>query len=361
MITAGEGRTQIPVRSLWLLLAYSSNLLTHLRTDERESLFSGAHDADLIDAIADVLVNEVHRRLRTNLTPAYQPRAADLNRVRGTVDHLRTSANQLMDRGRIACRFDELTVDTARNQYICSALRRAARLVSSKELAARCATAAFRMQRLGVSDRTPTRSEVSKDRRSQHDRADQRTIDAATLVLDMSVPAHLAGGQSVPVLAQDQPRLRILFEKAVNGYFRHSLDRGIWSVSQPQLDWHALGAPAALDLLPRLETDTVLDNQTGRRIIIETKFTNALTMNRFGAMKVRSGYMYQLYAYVMSQSRSRQAAGQTTEGILLFALTANQDPVDIEVTIEGHRFRVLSVDLASTPTDIRAQWQRCLS
>ncbi|MEV6360483.1 5-methylcytosine restriction system specificity protein McrC [Nocardia asteroides] len=361
MILAGQGQTRIPVRSLWLLLAYSSDLLASLRTDERESLLSGARDADLIDAIADVLVTEVERRLHTNLTPSYRHRAADLTRVRGSVDHLRTTTNRLMDRGRIACRFDELTVDTPLNQFICCALRWSTRAVGSQELRARCTAAAFRMQRLGVSDRKPSRSDLSKDRFGHHDQADRRVIHAAALVLDMAVPAHIAGGSSVPVLACDHGRLRTLFEKAVNGYFRYSLDPNTWSVTQPHFDWGALGAPAALDLLPRLETDTVLDNRAGRRIIIETKFTNALSVNRFGALKLRPGYMYQLYAYVMSQSRSRQSSGETTEGILLFALTEGQDPVDLDVTIDSHRFRALSVDLAATPAEIRIQWQQCLS
>ncbi|GGL45888.1 5-methylcytosine restriction system specificity protein McrC [Nocardia jinanensis] len=360
MITAGQGQTRIPVSSLWLLLIYASDLLPGLRTDERESLLSGARDADLLDAIADVLATEVERRLRSNLTLAYQPRAAEMTRVRGSIDHLRTSANRLTDRGRIACRFDELTVDTPRNQFICSALRWAGRVVQSKELASRCTIAAFRMQRLGVSDRRPARTEISRDRVGHHDRSDQRVIDAAALVLDMAVPAHIPGRRSVPVLARHHGRLRILFEKAINGYFRYSLDHTAWTVSRPQLDWGALGDPAALDLLPRLETDTVLDNRAGRRIIIETKFTNALKVNRFGTKKIRSEYLYQVYAYVMTQARSRQSADETTEGVLLFALTEGQDPVDVEFTIKPHRVRVMSVDLAGTPSEIRAQWQRCL-
>ncbi|WP_241665976.1 5-methylcytosine restriction system specificity protein McrC [Prescottella subtropica] len=348
------------MRSLWLLLVYASNLLPVLRTDERELVLSGSRDADLVDVIAEVLVTEVERRLRNNLTPDYRSRAAELTRVRGSIDHLRTNTNRLMDRGRIACRFDELTIDTPRNQLVCTALRWSGRVVQSKSLAARCTAAAFRMQRLGVSDRAPTRTEISKDRLGHHDQADRRVIDAATLVLDMAVPTHRSGGRSIPVLAQDEKRLRTLFEKAVNGYFTHSLDRTAWTVSRPHLDWGASGDSAALDLLPRLETDTVLDERaTGRRIIVETKFTNALKANRFGTTKIRPNYLFQLYAYVTSQARRRPAGSGPVEGVLLFALTEGQEPVDVEYTIEDHRFRVLSVDLAGSPAAVRAQWDRC--
>ncbi|MBM4569235.1 hypothetical protein GS489_01615 [Rhodococcus hoagii] len=344
MITAGQGGTRIPVRSLWLLLVYASNLLPALRTDERERVLSGNRDADLVDIIADVLVTEVERRLRNNLTPDYRPRAAELTRVRGSIDHLRTSTNRLMDRGRIACRFDELTVDTPRNQFVCTALRWSGRVVQSATLADRCTAAAFRMQRMGVSDRAPTRAEISKDRLGHHDQADRRVIDAAALVLDMAVPTHLSGGRSVPVLAQNEDRLRTLFEKAVNGYFTYSLDRADWTVSRPHLDWGASGESAALELLPRLETDTVLDERaTGRRIIVETKFTSALKANRFGTTKIRPNYMFQLYAYVTSQARRRPESAGPVEGVLLFALTEGQEPVDIEYTIDSHRFRVRPV------------------
>lgn len=43
---------------------------------------------------------------------------ADLNRVWGRVDAVRTERRQLLQRGRAACVLDELTGDTPRNRYV---------------------------------------------------------------------------------------------------------------------------------------------------------------------------------------------------------------------------------------------------
>ena len=51
-----------------------------------------------------------------------------------------------------------------------------------------------------------------------------------------------------------------------------------------------------------MQTDTVLhDRLTDRRIVIETKFADALSDSRFGNdVTIKSGYLCQLYAYLMS-------------------------------------------------------------
>lgn len=360
MITVGQGNTRIPVRSLWLLLIYASDMLKDLRADEREALLAGSRDLDLADAIAEVLVGEVERRLRQNLTMTYRTRADDLTRVRGRIDHLRTSTARLMERGQVACRFEELTADTVRNQYVCRVLRAASQVVQSKPLGSRCRTAAFRMERLGVTDRAPTRSEMSRDRLSHHDAADRRMLDAAKLIHDMALPVHAVGSRLLPVLEQNDRLLRDLFEDAVRGFFAHSLAGDEWSVSRSNFSWKATGDPASVALLPLLKTDTVLNQKsTGRKIVVETKFANALTVH-YTSTKIKSGYMFQLYAYLMSQSGAGDPAADRAEGVLLFALTQGQTPVESEVEIQSHRVRVLSVDLSGSPAEIRKQWMRCV-
>ena len=47
-----------------------------------------------------------------------------------------------------------------------------------------------------------------------------------------------------------------------------------------------------------MQTDIELnDLGTGRRVVIDTKFTRILTAFNFRAEILRSGYLYQMYAY----------------------------------------------------------------
>ena len=51
-----------------------------------------------------------------------------------------------------------------------------------------------------------------------------------------------------------------------------------------------------------MQTDITLEQATNhRRIVVDTKFTGILTQGQFGQDTLRSGYLYQIYAYVFSQ------------------------------------------------------------
>ncbi|OBK87537.1 5-methylcytosine restriction system specificity protein McrC [Mycolicibacter sinensis] len=360
MLVVGEGATRIPVRSLWLLLVYASGLLQQLRTTEQEAILAGQRDNDLIDAIAEVLVAEVEMRLRRELTFQYRLRHADLTRVRGRIDHLRTSSHRLTDQGRIACRFDELSVNSPRNRFIADTLLFAVPAVISPELAHRCRAAAFRMHRLGVSDRAPSKQELSGDRIGRHDVGDRRMLDAAHLLRRMAIPVHQTGPLNAPRLSNNAGVHRKLFEAAVRGFFRHTLRGQGWRVQSTLLRWTSPGTDTDQSFLPIMKTDITLDHEAKqRRIVIETKFTDALNDHE-GKTSIKTDYLYQLYAYLASQSGRGSHRLDTAEGVLLFVKTADRDVFDGEMNVQTHRIRFMSVDLSKPPNSIRTRWMQCI-
>src|SRR6476661_4314619 len=76
----------------------------------------------LPDLLAKILVASVGDRLKQPLTTEFAATKGDLRRVRGRIDVLRTDSHQLLNRGQVACRYEELTVDTPRNRLVRSAL-----------------------------------------------------------------------------------------------------------------------------------------------------------------------------------------------------------------------------------------------
>ena len=99
---------KIPVRNVWLFFLYAYDL----------ARFHGRFEAEIEDSpdfkslIARLLCRAVETRLRRNLSFDYQRREDTLKRVRGRIDILKTESRDLFRRGEIACRFDELTIDT---------------------------------------------------------------------------------------------------------------------------------------------------------------------------------------------------------------------------------------------------------
>ena len=100
----------IPVRNIWLLMLYASDLYREL---PRSKSVDVEEDPDeLPNLVAELLTHAVESRMRRNLSFGYRRKQVDLDRVRGRVDLLRTERRQLLQRGKVACRFDEFTVDT---------------------------------------------------------------------------------------------------------------------------------------------------------------------------------------------------------------------------------------------------------
>lgn len=114
-----------------------------------------------------------------------------------------------------------------------------------------------------------------------------------------------------------------------------------------------------------MKTDVTLENLTAeRRIVIETKFTDALVVGPdYGKNEptLNSGYLYQLYTYLTSQDRQDDPIADHAEGILLFVQTFGSQPFTEEAEIQGHRMRFMSVDLGATPAEIRARWMQCVT
>lgn len=347
-----EGRIgRIPVRNLWLLMLYASDLFRIRGTGQ-----FGTEDSpdDLPDLVAEILAHAVELRLRRRLSPGYQPQSAVLTRVRGRIDALTTERHLLLSRGQIACRFEALTIDTARNRLVLSALQGISRLVRRDDLAHRCRALANGMMAQGVSAQTPSRSEMSADRFRRHDAEDRFMVAAAWLARDLALPTECDGTEALPLAEREETWVRRLFEKAVGGFYAATLGSQGWQVRcGTPLEWQIEEETSGIDrLLPAMRTDIVLDHRpTGRRIVIDTKFNAILTKGWYREETLRSGYLYQIYAYLRSQVGSGDPMADRASGLLLHPALGTQ--VDESVVIQGHRIRFATVDLAAPAKEIR--------
>ena len=90
---------------------------------------------------------------------------------------------------------------------------------------------------------------------------------------------------------------------------------------------------------------------TRSRLVIDTKFTSMVGTGQYGNPTLRSGYIYQIYAYLRSQERKTDPLSLTASGMLLHPTVGGE--VDEAATIQGHRIRFATVDLAAEGRDIR--------
>lgn len=358
---------RIPVRNIWLLMFYASDLYRELPQTCSVDVEDSPHN--LANLVAELLAHAVERRMRRNLSFGYRRRQTDLDRVRGRIDLLRTERRQLLQRGRVACSFEELTVDTPRNQFVKAALRLLHSLVSEEELALRCRSAAASMERAGVTGGPPSsRHQLPWTPLSRLGRLgvdDRQMLAAARLAFDLALPTEGIGASHLATPDRDEHWARRLFERAVAGFYDVVLSPKGWRVSAARrIHWSVNDrSPGIMDVLPSMQTDIVLerpspDNQQEDRhmTVIDTKFTSILTSGHYRTETLNSGYIYQMYSYLRSQEREGDPSSFVSTGVLLHPSVARC--FDEFAVIQGHKIRFATVDLASDSQTIRNQLLR---
>jgi 5-methylcytosine-specific restriction enzyme subunit McrC len=327
----------------------------------------GAFDAiveedieDIPELIARLLTNAVERRLRRNFTRGYCHREKALTRVRGRINILTTESRQLLSKGQVFCRFEELTIDTPRNRLVRAALELMARLVRNNDLIRQCRALAATLGRAGVGGSRPSRADLTADQIGRNDTADRVMVALARLAFDLALPTEDAG--ATPLVAPDREEawVRRLFEKAILGFARVDLEPLGWSVrGSIPLEWQFSHASAQLaTILPRMVTDIVIDApDAARRLVIDTKFTSILGTGRFGDARLKSGYLYQMYAYLRSQEGGDQRR-DTSAGLLLHPAIGSQ--LYEHAIIQGHSIVFATVDLGGSATAIRNELRRII-
>ncbi|ELA9323936.1 5-methylcytosine-specific restriction endonuclease system specificity protein McrC [Vibrio parahaemolyticus] len=342
---------QIPMRNIWLLMLYASELYRYLGSNKIDVEDNPEQIANLV---AEVLCHLVEERLVRNLSHGYSRKEAEVSRVRGRINVLATERHRLLDKGKICCRFDELTIDTPRNRYVLAALERLPKIGIKSSLANRCGSLALKLSSLGVSKVKPSGYSYQTERFGRHDVSDQKMVAAAELAFSLALPTESEGLFHLATPDKEIRWLRKLFEKAVAGFYSVALDKREWVVApSKQFNWQVSDKSAGIDeILPRMVTDIIIDQRLrNERLIIDTKFNSLTKKGWYRNETLRSGYLYQMYAYLRSQENERNLRSLTSCGMLLHP--AVDDEVAEMVKIQGHAIWFCTVNLGDSALSIR--------
>lgn len=343
----------IPLRNIWLLFLYAADLVRF--KDATRVQAEAARD--LPELLARVLLQVVQQRLRRNLSRGYQPKRAVLSRVRGRIDVLTTVSGQLLEQGRVACRFEEHTMDTPRNQMVRAALDYLIVMVDTPEVVHECRVLSQQLGRLGVSSNRPSRAALTTDQISRNETADLLMVSLAQMVFEAFIPSEQAGQFHAVAVDANEHLVRRLFEKAVANALRLQMQPLGWQVKRGRkLSWPVARSSAGIrDHLPGMQTDIEMVHAGQRRkLVIDTKFTQIFTETQYKTEALRSGYLYQLYAYLRTQEAELEANGiEHSEGMLLHPQCGQA--IDAYFDLQGHRIRFKTIDLMSTPEDFEKQ------
>jgi 5-methylcytosine-specific restriction enzyme subunit McrC len=186
-------------------------------------------------------------------------------------------------------------------------------------------------------------------------------VAAARLAFDLALPTESRGSVSLGVPDEEAAWVRHLYERAIAGFYDVVLSPHGWKVDRGRpLSWLIERKTGGIDrILPSMRTDIILEHRADqRRIVIDTKFTSILMPGWFRENGLRSGYLYQIYAYLRSQVGDGGPLSEHAAGLLLHPSVGEM--IDETVVIQGHAIRFGTVDLAASAGEIREQLMRLI-
>ena len=360
------GTDAIPVRNWWHMLLYALDLGEFAY--RYDALVEKAPDTHAL--LVQILAEGTSRQLRRGLRGDYLDRAATLQGVRGRIDFEGTLRARTLHQGALRCEFDEHSVNVPRNRILVSTLQRwlredfeARRRVAdprAREALARIEQRVERLVRL-LSDLEPMRLSrqliADELRKLGRNEAEYRLLlHLCELLRALQMPREdRDDAQDIPLqrwreLQQEKWRI---YERFIANFYRLKLGPAEWEVhTQSTLAWKTPTDPEDTGLrLPSMQPDIVLRHRgTNRRIVIDTKWYKAVTATRHGHEYVHAGHLYQMYAYLASQTHQADRAYRTATGILLYAQT-REGARRMRTRIDDHPFWVHTLDL-------RQDWPR---
>ena len=352
------GRDNIPVRNWWHMLLYAWDLV------ELDGLFNAKWESapDLRELLTRILVDLTNRQIRRGLRGDYLDRSEPLKTVRGGIDFNRTLSDLLLYKGELHCEYQEYSLNVPRNQIIAETLQRQFRARftgASKEQVRELNGDVGRLVRtLEEIDRI--RLDFSLIANEMHklgpnEREYKLMLRVCEMLYRPTMPRDSDDdvGESFRDWVED--RKHQIYEEFVANFYSIKLSRNEWVVSpQTTLRWNEKAQlNEVVTRLPTMRPDIVVTHKdSGKIVVIDTKWYSTVVTDRFDRLTVHSNNLYQMYAYMASQNWQGGRYRDST-GILLYAQT-KKDDVDFRTEIDNHPFRVYTLDLYQSWKKIEA-------
>ena len=144
-----------------------------------------------------------------------------------------------------------------------------------------------------------------------------------------------------------EKNLAHLYEKFLLAYYQKHFPQ--LKPQSKQIDWKL--DDDEKNFLPAMKSDIIL-SAGDKVLIIDAKFYSKTLQEYFGAEKINSANLYQIFAYVKNFSAS---TSKKVSGMLLYARTDAELQPDVTYRMSGNKISVKTLDLNKNFSEIERQ------
>ena len=343
----------IPVKNIYIMFLYAWR--KHL--EGKIVNIDAEEHTDLQNLSAKILINGINHLFKRGLTRDYRSKSDEIKSVKGKINFNTTIKKNLLMNGKVSCEFDEFDEDNIQNQILKATI---SKLIKTENIDRENKNNLIK-QKLkfsGVSDIRLQRSHFSGIRFNANYRFYDFLLQICKLIFSSMVPSEELGRYKFkePLDYDTDYKRSNLFEIFVREFYKIEQDE--FRVNSKRLNWgfEAITDDSA-EFVPEMITDMTLSNEN-RKIIIDTKFTEALRPDQHGGQqyRIKEGHLYQIYAYM---NNTEVSENQSLEGMLLYP--SIDGDIDHQFIKDGNKISVKSINLNQDFEGIKTDLKRVIA
>lgn len=287
---------------------------------------------------AAILARGFEIQMKRGLERNYIEKTDTLPTIRGKMDISDSLKSQAYMRRQMVCTYDEFSVDTPAHRIIKSTFKLLLRSNISKSRKKDIRALMSYLSEVSPINLRDAEWNLRFDRNNQTYRM---LVSVCYLVAKGLLQTQSDGSLKMADFL-DERRMHALYEKFVLEYYRRE---------HPELDASASQIPWALDdgiteMLPIMQSDIMLSHGE-KTLIIDAKYYDHSLQSHYGAQKLHSGNLYQIFTYVKNKDAELAVLGVPHEvsGMLLYAKTDEEILPEGDYVMSGNRISVATLDL----------------
>ncbi len=341
----------IPIKNVYYMLTYAFKELKHNNYER----IAGENFDNIYDLFAEILYRGLSYRIKQGLHKEYVVKAEALPVLKGKLNLSETIKERSAQRTKLACEYDDLTVNNVFNQIIKSAI---ISLIKLKEIdTKRKKSLRSLLAYLDNVDIIPLNSINWTCLRYDRNTRTYQMLHSLCYFLLKNMLLSTEKGEKQMMQFSDE-HMNLLFQRFVLEYYRkHHPEH---KASAKQIKWNFTDSSNQLssNLLPIMQSDiTLIIN--GRTLIVDTKYYRKNLIEHFGKPIINSPNFYQLHTYVMNEDIGHIG---NVDGMLLYAqTTADVHPNENFTTHDGNILMVRTIDLNQDFEAIKKQLENLIT
>ena len=335
------------IKNIYYMLAYAFSALNQ---GEYENIAKEKFD-NIHNLFAAILSAGIGKQLKQGLYREYINKTENMTTIRGKIDIAGTIKNQLARKRAVSCEYDELSENNLLNQIVKTAVMLLIKCPDAEEKY----IISLKREMMFFSDidvLEPAKIPWNSVRYQRNSSAYRMLIGICELVIEGMLQTTELGEYRLATFLKDQHMER-LYEKFILEFYRKECKN--LTANPSQINW-ALDIGSDGENLPQMRSDIMLTSKDGRRVlIIDAKYYTKTMQEQFGAKTVRSGHLYQIFAYVKNKDAEFGDTPHMVSGTLLYASTDEDFQPNNEYSVSGNKISAKTLDLNREFSEIKGE------